>query len=859
MMRQYYSFKDKYDDAILFFRMGDFYETFGDDAVVTARVLDITLTSRGKNKDGDIALAGIPYHALDTYLHKMVNAGYKVAICEQVEDPKKAKGIVKREVVRLVSPGTVVEDSMLASKSNNFLAAVSTDGKSYGLAFVDVSTGDFLATQIDEDAENRLNNELARFQPSECIVPEEMVDNAKETLGCPVTGLDDSEFDLKENRRKLLDLFDVKSLKGYGCEDLPLAVSAAGTAIAYLQNMQMCELGQITTLNTYTTDDFMVLDATTLRNLEIFKNIRDRTEKYTLIELLDRSMTPMGSRMIRAWLAQPLQDKKGIAERLDSVDWLKSNRLLRAELREYCESIRDMERLISRTVHGSGNARDILALKNSLQMVPHIQGLFKSQKPSGQIKVVVQNLDPLDSLVEVIDKAIVEKPPLSLKDGGIIKSGYNADLDELKELASSGEKWVAELETTERKRTGIKSLKIKYNKIFGYFLEVTKIHLDKVPEDYIRKQTLSNAERFITPDLKEKEAQILSANERLEALEYELFCELRKMVAENSLAIQKTARAVGLLDALSSFAELAELNRYSRPVVDDSSSITIIEGRHPVVENILAERFIPNDTKMDMKKGRVVILTGPNMAGKSTYMRQVALIAILAHIGSFVPAKKASIGLVDRIFTRVGAYDDLTHGQSSFMVEMTEVANILNSASSKSLILLDEIGRGTSTFDGLSIAWAVAEYIQSRKVGAKTIFATHYHHLTELEELLTGVANFNIAVKEDRDDIVFLRKVIPGSTNKSYGVQVARLAGLPADVIARAKDILKRIESEAIMELEEGAKKGKRRTYTQLVLYDQMVSEDPVLKELRELDPDHMTPMQALHKLQELKHKLDDD
>lgn len=911
-MRQYYTFKEKYDDAILFFRMGDFYETFGDDAIVTSEVLDITLTSRGRTEGRDIPLAGIPYHALDAYLHKMVKAGYKVAICEQVENPKKAKGIVKRDVVRLVSPGTVVEDSMLSGKGNNFLASISGTPDKCGLSVVDISTGDFLTTQIEEDTPARLKNELDRFQPSECIVsPRFGAENVREILGeeqgCPVTELDATYFDERGANSRLQILFGVKSLAGFGVEGRGLAVSAAGAAVKYLENMQMCDPGQITNLRAYSTSDFMVLDTTTMRNLEIFKNIRDRSEKYTLIELLDRGRTPMGSRLIRSWVAQPLQNIGAINERLDGVEHFMKNRLLRSELRECLNAVRDMERLISRTVHGSGNARDMLALKDSLAVVPVIKSLFaahgadrpvhpsrgwgrdgagtgglenarsdgaaskgQGRYPTGKLPAIinasVNELDGLRSLVAEIESAIAEKPPLSLKDGGLFKPGYNAELDEIREMASSGEKWIAGMEEAEREATGIKSLKIKYNKVFGYFLEVTRTHLDKVPEHYIRKQTLSNAERFITPELKEKEAQILSANERLEALEYQLFCELREKVAGHSLAIQRTARAVGKLDALAGFAELAELNRYCRPVLDDGKELTIIEGRHPVVEAMGEDRFIPNDTRMDMKKSRVIILTGPNMAGKSTYMRQQALIALMAHIGCFVPAKSARLGLIDRIFTRVGAYDDLTHGQSTFMVEMTEVANILNNASSSSLILLDEIGRGTSTFDGLSIAWAVAEYIQSRKVGAKTIFATHYHHLTELEELQDGVANYNIAVKEHKDDIIFLRKVIPGSTNRSYGVQVARLAGLPPDVISRAKEILRRLEEEALMEVEKpadarGRKKrgGKRRTYTQLVIFDQMTPDNPVLEELRALDPNHMTPMEALHKLQELKEKLDDD
>ncbi len=862
MMKQYFEIKSQHPEAILFFRMGDFYETFAEDAVITAKTLGITLTKRGREKGKDIPLAGIPYHALDTYLHKMVKAGHKVAICEQMEDPKKAKGIVKRAVVRLVSPGTVVEDSMLASNANNFLASVCGGKEGFGLALVDVSTGEFLTTQMGKDEKDVLRNELIRFQPSEIIFPGEMEAILEELVGndltAPLTRVDDDDFQLKKAEARLLELFEAKTLKGYGCADMPLATGSAGAAISYLEGMQMAKLGQISTLRTYSIRDYMVLDATTLRNLEIFRNIRDHTEKFTLIELIDKTRTPMGSRLIRQWLAQPLQDIGEINERLDSVEWLANDRLTRSELRDYCKEVRDIERLVSRAVHGSANARDLQALKDSLNMIPSIIAVFDGLVLPKLLHDSLDSLDPVEELASMLERGIVDDPPLGLKDGGIIKDGFNEELDELKELASSGKKWVANLEKEERERTGIKSLKIKYNKVFGYFLEVTRLHADKVPDHYIRKQTLSNAERFITPELKEKEAQILSANERLAAMEYDIFRDIRNWVAEHSSRLQTTARGIGNLDTLASLAEISELYRYCRPRMEKGNQLMFMDGRHPVVERMIPERFIPNDVRLDDRKSRLMILTGPNMAGKSTYMRQAALITILAHIGSFVPAKSASIGIVDRIFTRVGAYDDLTHGQSTFMVEMTEVANILNSATKKSLIILDEIGRGTSTFDGLSIAWAVAEYIESKRVGAKTIFATHYHHLTELEELLGGVVNYNIAVKEDKDDIIFLRKVIPGSTNRSYGVQVAKLAGLPIEVVERAKEILKRMEAEAVMELEGGKlRKGKRRQYTQLVLFDQMVEENPVVKELKELDPDHMTPMEALHKLQELRKKVE--
>jgi DNA mismatch repair protein MutS len=858
MMKQYNRIKAEYPGTILFFRMGDFYETFGDDAVLTSKVLRITLTSRGHGKGGKIPLAGIPYHALDSYLHKMVNAGHKVAICEQVEDPKKAKGIVRRDVVRVVSPGTVLEDSMLRGRENNYLAAIAK-GDGFGLAVVDVSTGEFLATEVTgKDAVKRLKSELVRYSPAECLVGPDIGCRGFERisegdLNCTVTEIEAQAFDAKTAMQTITE-----QVTDHDLGDMPLALGAAGATLSYLREMQKGSLGQIKGIKAYEINDFMMLDSVTLRNLELFCNIRDGEKSGTLFELMDRTVTPMGTRTLRAWISKPLMDTDYINRRLDSVEWLFRDRTLRAELREYLDEVRDLERLVARSIHGSANARDLIAIKTSLAIVPHILKTLKGKLPS-LLTEIEGKIDPCEKLAMKISEAIADEPPMGLREGGIIREGHNADLDELREMAASGSKWMATLEDAERQRTGIKTLKIKYNKVFGYFLEVSSSYIDRVPDEYIKKQTLANSERFITPDLKEKESQILTATERSTALEYDLFSEVRNEVAEQAAALQSTASALGTLDTLAALAELASLNDYNRPKVNDSSAISIVDGRHPVVESLLSERFIPNDTKLDMKRNRVTVLTGPNMAGKSTYMRQIALIVLIAQTGSFVPARSASVGVVDQIFTRVGAFDDLTRGQSTFMVEMTQVSNILTNATKRSLILLDEIGRGTSTFDGLSIAWAVTEYVHSRKVGAKTIFATHYHQLTELEELLDGVVNYNIAVKEQKDDIIFLRKVIPGSTNRSYGVQVAKLAGMPLEVVERAKVLLKQIEEQAIVDLQSPRFKKRKKTYTQLVMFDEIQATDPVREELKSIDVDHITPMQALHKLHELKKKTEEE
>ena len=841
--------------------MGDFYETFGDDAVITARVLDITLTSRGKIKGEKLPLAGIPYHALDTYLHRMVKAGYKVAICEQVEDPKKAKGIVKRDVVRVVSPGTVLEDTMLQGKANNFLVTIFKAKNGYGLAAVDVSTGEFLVTEMEGvSAKRLLHSELVRLAPAECLVsPNIGIKGFHELtegeLACSVTEGEPELFQ-KENAWQVLSEHIPDTSK---IGESTQAIIAAGATLAYLLEMQKGSVAQIRTIRYYEMNDFMMLDSVTLRNLELFNNIRDGGKTGTLFQLMDRTLTPMGSRTLRNWLSKPLMDPKEIESRLDAIEHLFNDRMLKSELREYLEEVRDLERLLARSIHGSANARDLAAIRSTMESVPVLIKALEGKLPKF-LSQIQKNMNPCYDMTTEIYNAIVDEPPVGVRDGGMIREGYDSQLDELRDMSASGGKWMASLEEGERKRTGIKNLKIKYNRVFGYFIEVGIAHIDKVPDEYTKKQTLANCERFITPELKEKESQILSANERSTALEFEIFCIVRDKIAEHSEQLQSTARALGQLDALCSQTELASIHNYVRPKIDDSDSINIMDGRHPVVESSLTEPFIPNDIKFDMKRNRVIILTGPNMAGKSTYMRQIALIQIMAQMGGYVPARSAKLGVVDRVFTRVGAFDDLTRGQSTFMVEMTQVSDILKNATKRSLILLDELGRGTSTFDGLSIAWAVAEYVHSRKVGAKTIFATHYHQLNELEELLDGVTNYNIAVKEEKDDIVFLRKVIPGSTNRSYGVQVAKLAGMPREVVERAKKLLIDIEAQAVMDMSQDKPKKRKRTYTQLVMFEDMASKpDPLKDELKALDLDHLTPMQALHKLHELKDKLEED
>ncbi len=858
-MRQYYEAKEKHKDALIFFRMGDFYESFGDDAKVIAKELDITLTSRGRDKEGDdMPLAGIPYHAVDSYLPRLIKKGYKVAICEQLEDPKNAKGIVKRGVVRVITPGTVIDSSLISGEENNYLMSVSGEGAEFGISFLDVSTGEFLTTQFtDNNSYDRIISEAARMKPAECIISPSIFENKKLTqrlkdLGIALNKFDADAFDQKNARDRLLKHFAVLTLEGMGCEKLGFAIAASGAALEYAQKTQMRDLKHIQTMRTYFENEFMVLDSITLRNLEIIQGIRG--ESSSLLSVIDRTKTPMGGRLLRKWLLQPLISVNKITERLEAVDEIVKKTLLRYDLRQQLSRIRDIERLIGRIVYGNSNARDLIALKLSIETIPEItKSLKESESKSGLLSGMMARLGDYTDIVTLLSRALVDDPPLSVREGGMIKEGYNEKLDELKKLSLHGKDWIAEMQQKERERTGIKSLKIGYNSVFGYYIEVTKANLSQVPADYIRKQTTANGERFYTPELKEKEAMILSADEKKMALEFELFNEINSQIAARSKELQTTAQAIAELDVITNLAEVAVNNRYVRPEINDSCNILIRNGRHPVVEYAVAGGFVPNDTNMDCQENQFLLITGPNMAGKSTYMRQTALIVIMAQLGSFVPASYASVGIVDRIFTRVGAFDDLASGQSTFMIEMIELANILNNATPKSLVLLDEIGRGTSTYDGYSIAKAVVEFIHNKdRVGIRSLFATHYHQLTAIEGALKRVKNYHIAVKEEGSDLVFLRKIIPGATDKSYGIHVARLAGVPLKVTQRAKEILKEVENGSGI----GGRGKDSARYTQLVLFEpEAPKESPLIEELKKLNVDAMTPLEALNALAEMKKK----
>ncbi len=892
-MRQYYEAKQAYPDTLIFFRMGDFYESFGEDAKTIAKELEITLTARGKDKSGErMPLAGIPYHAIDTYLPRLINKGYKVAICEQLEDPKKAKGVVKRGVVRVVTPGTAIDSSMFSDASNNYLMAVAgreigKSGKNVekeieiGVSFLDISTGEFLTTQFrDSESFEKLLSELARMRPSECILPPSLYGNPDliERLRTQ-TIIQEFAPDIsgaKEAGERLKTHFRVATLEGMGCENLDFAVYSAWAALEYAQTTQMRELTHINTLRTYSNSEFMILDSVTLRNLEIVKNVRDEGDENSLYRILNCTKTPMGSRNLKKWLLKPLLSVEKINLRLDAVEELVEKTLLRYDLRNWLSEVRDIERLVGRVVYGNSNARDLVALKKSLEALPPVRDSLLDNVNSELLKEIAVGLasfSELENLAEMIDRAIVDEPPVSVREGGMIKSGYSAELDELKDIASNSKQWIANFQQKERERSGIKSLKVGYNKVFGYYIEVTNANSSQVPDDYIRKQTMANAERFFTPELKEKESLILTANEKAIALEYEIFTEIVQTLSVHSRELQETAERIGALDVLADLAEVAENNNFIRPQLTDDCKILIRDGRHPVVENTVHSGFVPNDTEMDCKENQFLLVTGPNMAGKSTYMRQIALIAIMAQVGSFVPASYASIGIIDQVFTRIGAFDDLASGQSTFMVEMVELANILNNASPRSLVLLDEIGRGTSTYDGYSIAKAVVEFLHNRgRTGVRALFATHYHQLTALEEKLKRVKNYHIAVKEEGHELVFLRKIVPGATDRSYGIQVARLAGVPEKVIERANEILRELERENVLEEAEDDNNGKKRKskatarYTQMMLFDPGNSggnstdvnrSGPVEAALRKLNVEEMTPIEALNKLHELKRLLD--
>ncbi|SFM46893.1 DNA mismatch repair protein MutS [Methanolobus profundi] len=874
-MQQYYAAKEEHKDALIFFRMGDFYESFGEDAKTIAKELEITLTTRGKSKDGEkMPLAGIPYHAIDTYLPRLIKKGYKVAICEQLEDPKKAKGVVKRGVVRVVTPGTAMDSSMFSDSSNNYLMALYGEKDEYGLSFLDISTGEFLTTQFTDSAPyDRIASEVARMGPSECIMPPSLFNDPHLTerlkeLRIIIHDFNEDAFDMGMAEKMLKQHFNVSTLEGMGCSELVVAVSSAGAALRYATDTQMRELSQVQSLKTYFDSEFMVLDAITLRNLEIVRNVRGEGNDSSLIGVLDDAKTPMGRRQLQKWLLKPLVSVDAINDRLDAVAWLHDNTLVRFDIRAHLSYVKDMERLVGRVMYGNSNARDLYSLKKSLESVPLLLDSLVECEGVDLLESLVSQLSSfgeLGDLAKLIDSAIVEEPPLSVRDGGMIKPGYNDQLDELFDLSKNGKQWIAKFQQKERDRSGIKSLKVGYNKVFGYYLEVTKANIAQVPDDYIRKQTMTNAERFYTPELKERESAILSADEKMVALEHELLTEINSIVASHSRQLQETAALIGMLDVLANLAEVAANNNYVRPAITPDCRLLIRDGRHPVVESTVPGGFVPNDTEMDCSEDQFQLITGPNMAGKSTYMRQIAMIVIMAQAGSFVPASHASIGVVDRVFTRVGAFDDLASGQSTFMVEMVELANILNNATPKSLVLLDEIGRGTSTYDGYSIAKAVVEYIHNKgRVGVRSLFATHYHQLTEVAGNLKRVKNYHIAVKEEGDDLVFLRKIVPGATDRSYGIHVARIAGVPHAVTSRAKEILEDIESECMISEEDRKGRKKQRSsakYTQVILFDQDANysestPDPVIEELKELDINSMTPIEALNKLNEIKGRL---
>ena len=873
MMKQYMETKSQYQDCILFYRLGDFYEMFFEDALTASRELEITLTGKNCGQEEKAPMCGVPYHAVEGYLNRLVAKGYKVAICEQVEDPKTTKGIVKREVVRIVTPGTNLDTQALDETKNNYIMCIVYIADRYGVSVADISTGDYFVTEIPDSA--KLLDEIYRFSPSEIICNEAFymsgvdMDGMKDRLGITIYSLESWYFDDEVCRKKLLEHFEVSSFAGLGLADYDCGIISAGALLQYLLETQKNSLSNLTHITPYAAGKFMMIDSSTRRNLELCETLREKQKRGSLLWVLDKTKTAMGARTLRKYVEQPLIDKTEIIRRLDAVQELKEQAISREEIREYLSPVYDLERLITKIAYGSANPRDLTAFRSSLEMLPALLYILQEMKAE-LLKDLAVDLDPLEDLCILVKKAIREDPPIAMKEGNIINDGYNEEVDKLRRAKSDGKDWLAKLENDEREKTGIKNLKIKYNKVFGYYLEVTNSYKEMVPEYYTRKQTLANAERYITPELKELEDMILGAEDKLYALEYELYSEVRDLIASQIERIQKTAKAVAALDAFASLALVAERNNYVRPKINEKGVIDIKEGRHPVVERMIPnEMFISNDTYLDDKKHRISIITGPNMAGKSTYMRQTALIALMAQIGSFVPAKSANIGLSDRIFTRVGASDDLASGQSTFMVEMTEVANILRNATSKSLLILDEIGRGTSTFDGLSIAWAVIEYISdSRLLGAKTLFATHYHELTELEGKIDNVNNYCIAVKEKGDDIVFLRKIVKGGADKSYGIQVAKLAGVPELVIGHAKEIVEELSDEDITaRVSEIAskervvkKKPKVKKYddvdiAQMSLFD-TVKDDDVLEELKNLDVGNMTPIDALNTIYRLQNKL---
>lgn len=870
-MTQYMETKKQYKDCILFYRLGDFYEMFFEDAKIVSRELELTLTGKDCGLEERAPMCGVPYHAVGNYLTRLVSKGYKVAVCEQMEDPKMAKGLVKREVTRIVTPGTNLDAQALEDSKNNYIMCISHFPNKIGIAVADVTTGDFYVTETD--SLSKLTDELYKYMPTEIICNDAFMmsgfdtDDLKGRLKIAVYPLEQWYFDEDGCRKCLMEHFKVNTLAGIGLEDFPTGIIASGALMQYLLETQKTKLTHITHITPYLASRFMLLDSSTRRNLELTETLREKQKRGSLLWVLDRTRTAMGARQLRSDIEQPLINKDDINDRLDTVGQLCKNTVARDELREYLNAIYDMERLLGRVSYRTANPRDLISFANSMEMLPHIKTVLKEFDAKLLVEIDEQ-IDALEDLCLLIKSSICDEPPILIREGGIIKDGYDEDIDHLRKAKTDGKVWLAQLEEKDRERTGIKNLKIKYNKVFGYYFEVTNSFKNMVPEDYVRKQTLVNAERYTTPKLKELEDTILNAEDKLSTLEYDLFCQIRDDIAGQLERIQRTAKAVGRLDVFASLSVVAEQNHYVRPTLNEKGVIDIKDGRHPVVEKMIEhDMFVANDTYLNNSNHSVAVITGPNMAGKSTYMRQSALIVLMAQIGSFVPAKSADIGIVDRIFTRVGASDDLASGQSTFMVEMNEVANILRNATSKSLLVLDEIGRGTSTFDGLSIAWAVIEHISNKKLlGAKTLFATHYHELTELEGKISNVNNYCIAVKERGDDIVFLRKIVKGGADRSYGIQVAKLAGVPDMVIDRAKEIAEQLSDNDILQKVQEITVDTRGENKKVKHYDDVdlgqmslmdtVKDEDIINELCEIDVYNLTPMDALNTLYRLQSKI---
>jgi len=860
LMAQFFKIKEANPDTILLFRVGDFFETFDEDAKTASKVLGITLTKRSNGAAGEVPLAGFPHHAIDTYLPKLIRAGYRVAVCEQMENPKFAKGIVKREVVEVVTPGVTLSDKLLDHKKNNYLLAFYIKNEIAGISFADISTGEFYAYEV---IESDLPQQIESINPSEILIQKKDKDylipliNKISSSVC-VTKIDDWIFNYEYANELLQMQFKTVNLKGFGVDHLSEGIIAGGVILSYLQETQKSNLAHLNSISLYSYSNYMILDASTRRNLEITFTMQDGGREGSLVSILDKTNTAMGGRLMKKWVSRPLRDKESIEKRQDSVEELLKEKSVREKLITELKEIGDLERIIARISTGRANPREVVALKSSLKKIPSIIELLKKLKVQtlGSIK---ENLNPLEELVDKIQSSIIDFPPASINDGGIIRSGHSEELDELRDIEFNGKDWIAKLQKTEREKTGIPSLKVSYNRVFGYYIEISNTHKNKIPESYIRKQTLVNSERYITPELKEYEDKILTAEEKIFELESQLFNEVRLIAASGVNPIQQNAKNIAMLDCFISFALCAETYKYIKPVISDNTRLNIIKGRHPVVEQILppGDKFTPNDCTMDNDNCQIVILTGPNMAGKSVYLRQAGLIVLMAQIGSFIPAESAEIGIVDRVFTRVGASDNIAAGESTFLVEMQEAANILNNATPKSLILLDEIGRGTSTFDGISIAWAITEYIHENKdVAAKTIFATHYHELNELAEIYPRIKNYKVEVREYDDKVIFLHKVNPGRADHSYGIQVGQMAGLPKFVTNRAKEVLTNLESKELTPYEVKKEKIKnlQKIDNQINMFE--IKDDKLRDELRDLEIEKITPVEALNKLNELKKKV---